>query len=160
MMNRAIQEIAKSGISAGSGKFSPQQLLIIASLIQAEGEPKDFGKVSQVIRNRLKIGMPLQMDSTVHYVQKQRGDIYLSTKSTLIKSDYNTYRKYGLPPGPIGNPGLAAMIAAVSPEAGDWIYFITVAPSDTRFTSSLDQFNIWKAEYKKNLRAGVFGSAK
>ena len=160
MMNRALTEIAKSGISDGSGKLSPQQLLIIASIIQAEGEPKDFSKVSQVIRNRLKIGMPLQMDSTVHYVQKQRGDIFLSTKSTLIKSDYNTYRKYGLPPGPIGNPGSAAMMAAVMPAIGDWIYFITVAPGDTRFTSMLDQFNVWKAEYKKNLRAGVFGSAK
>ena len=160
MMNRALTEIAKSGISDGSGKLSPQQLLIIASIIQAEGEPKDFSKVSQVIRNRLKIGMPLQMDSTVHYVQKQRGDIFLSTKSTLIKSDYNTYRKYGLPPGPIGNPGSAAMMASVMPAIGDWIYFITVAPGDTRFTSTLDQFNVWKAEYKKNLRAGVFGSAK
>ena len=160
MMNRALTEIAKSGISDGSGKLSPQQLLIIASIIQAEGEPKDFSKVSQVIRNRLKIGMPLQMDSTVHYVQKQRGNIFLSTKSTLIKSEYNTYRKYGLPPGPIGNPGSAAMMAAVMPAIGDWIYFITVAPGDTRFTSTLDQFNVWKAEYKKNLRAGVFGSAK
>ena len=160
MIDRALLEISNSGIAAGSGKYSPQQLLIIASIIQAEGEPKDFGKVSQVIYNRLKIGMPLQMDSTVHFIQKLRGDIFLSTKSTLIKSDYNTYRKYGLPPGPIGNPGLAAMIAAVSPEAGDWLYFITVAPSDTRFTSSLDQFNVWKAEYKKNLRAGIFGSAK
>lgn len=160
MIERALLEISNSGIAKGSGKYSPQQLLTIASIIQAEGEPKDFGKVSQVIRNRLKIGMPLQMDSTVHYIQKLRGDIFLSTKSTLIKSDYNTYRKYGLPPGPIGNPGLAAMVAAVSPEAGDWIYFITVAPGDTRFTASLDQFNIWKAEYKKNLRAGVFGSAK
>jgi UPF0755 protein len=52
------------------------------------------------------------------------------------------------------------MVAAVSPEVGDWIYFITVAPGDTRFTATLDQFNIWKAEYRKNLRAGVFGSAK
>lgn len=160
MIKRALLEISNSGIAAGSGKYSPQQLLIIASIIQAEGEPKDFGKVSQVIRNRLKIGMPLQMDSTVHFIQKLRGDIFLSTKSTLIQSDYNTYRKYGLPPGPIGNPGLTAMVAAVNPEDGDWIYFITVAPGDTRFTASLDQFNIWKAEYKKNLRAGVFGSAK
>jgi len=160
MIKRALLEISNSGISAGSGKYSPQQLLIIASIIQAEGEPKDFGKVSQVIRNRLKMGMPLQMDSTVHFVQKLRGNIFLSTKSTLINSEYNTYRKYGLPPGPIGNPGLAAMVAAVSPEVGDWIYFITVAPGDTRFTATLDQFNIWKAEYRKNLRAGVFGSAK
>jgi UPF0755 protein len=160
MIDRALLEISNSGIAAGREKYSPQQLLIIASIIQAEGEPKDFGKVSQVIRNRLKIGMPLQMDSTVHFIQKLRGDIFLSTKSTLIKSDYNTYRKYGLPPGPIGNPGAEAMAAAVNPETGDWIYFITVAPGDTRFTASLDQFNVWKAEYKKNLRAGVFGSAK
>ena len=160
MIERALLEMSNSGIAAGSGKYSPQQLLIIASIIQAEGEPKDFGKVSQVIRNRLRMGMHLQMDSTVHFVQKLRGNIFLSTKSTLINSEYNTYRKYGLPPGPIGNPGLAAMVAAVSPEVGDWIYFITVAPGDTRFTSTLDQFNIWKAEYRKNLRAGVFGSAK
>jgi UPF0755 protein len=52
------------------------------------------------------------------------------------------------------------MLAAVDPAPGDWIFFITVAQGDTRFTSSLDQFNIWKAEYKKNLRAGVFGSDK
>jgi UPF0755 protein len=52
------------------------------------------------------------------------------------------------------------MVASVNPAPGDWIYFITVAPGDTRFTSSNDQFNIWKAEYKKNLRAGAFRSNK
>ena len=159
MVERGILEMSKTGISAGDDKYSPQQLLIMASIIQAEADTEDFAKVSRVIRNRLDKGMPLQMDSTVHYVKKVRGEIFLSTNSTLLKSPYNTYRKYGLPPGPIGNPGADAMSAAVSPETGDWIYFITVAPGDTRFTSSLDQFNIWKAEYKKNLRAGVFGSA-
>ena len=160
MVERGKIELSKSGITAGSGKYSAQQLLIIASIIQAEADTKDFAKVSRVIRNRLEIGMPLQMDSTVHYVKKARGEIFLSTKSTLLKSEYNTYSKYGLPPGPIGNPGAAAMLAAVNPEPGDWTYFITVAPGETRFTSALDQFNIWKAEYKKNLRAGVFGSEK
>jgi len=160
MVERGKLEISKSGIGAGSGKYSAQQLLIIASIIQAEADTKDFAKVSRVIRNRLEKGMPLQMDSTVHYVKKARGKIFLSTNSTLLKSDYNTYRKYGLPPGPIGNPGADAMFAAVNPEAGDWIFFITVSPGDTRFTSTLDQFNLWKAEYKKNLRAGAFGSAK
>jgi UPF0755 protein len=100
--------------------------------------------------------MPLQMDSTVHYIMESRGNIFLSTKSTLINSPYNTYRKYGLPPGPIGNPGSSAMEAALSPAAGDWLYFITVAPQDTRFTTSLDEFNTWKVLYKKNLRAGKF----
>jgi UPF0755 protein len=74
----------------------------------------------------------------------------------MIKSPYNTYRKYGLPPGPIGNPGSEAMKAALLPAAGDWLYFITVAPQDTRFTNSLEEFNRWKAIYKENLRAGKF----
>lgn len=160
MLDRAVSEMENSGISSGDGNYSPEELLIIASIIQAEADSKDFSKVSRVIRNRLEKGIPLQMDSTVHYIKKVRGEIFLSTSSTLLKSPYNTYRNYGLPPGPIGNPGKAAMVAAVNPVAGDWTFFITVAPGDTRFTSSLEQFNIWKAEYKKNLRAGAFGSTK
>lgn len=159
MVSRGTFEIARSGISNGNGKYSPQQLLTIASIAQAEGNEQDFTKISRVIRNRLEIGMPLQMDSTVHYIKKLRGSIFLSTKSTFLKSSYNTYRNYGLPPGPIGNPGSNAMLAAVNPELGNWLYFITVAPFDTRFTSSADEFSKWKVEYKKNLRAGLFRSS-
>ena len=160
MITRGMSEVAKAGFLEEQSQYSPQQLLTIASIIQAEGVDQDFTKVSRVIYNRLKIGMPLQMDSTVHFVMEARGNIFLSTKSTLINSPYNTYRKYGLPPGPIGNPGRNAMKAAVSPATGDWLYFITVAPKDTRFTSSLDEFNTWKVLYKKNLRAGKFEDKK
>lgn len=156
MVERSLAEMKGAGILESSGKLSAQELLTIASIIQAEGGLQDFTKVSRVIRNRLDKGMPLQMDSTVHFAQKLRGNIFLSTKSTLLNSPYNTYRKYGLPPGPIGNPGKQALLAAVSPEPGDWIYFITVAPNDTRFTSSFEEFGVWKVEYKKNLRAGLF----
>ena len=160
MITRGMSEVAKAGFLEEQSQYSPQQLLTIASIIQAEGIDQDFTKVSRVIYNRLKIGMPLQMDSTVHFVMEARGNIFLSTKSTLINSPYNTYRKYGLPPGPVGNPGRNAMKAAVSPATGDWLYFITVAPKDTRFTSSLDEFNTWKVLYKKNLRAGKFEANK
>jgi UPF0755 protein len=156
IVRRGLNEITQSGISLGTEDFSPEDLLTIASLVEAEGDPIDYGKVSQVVRNRLKLGMPLQFDSTVHYVMKLRGSIFLSTKSTLLKSPYNTYRNYGLPPTPINNPGKLAMEAAVNPEAGDWLYFITVAPGDTRFTSDFSQFNDWKVLYKKNLRSGKF----
>ena len=158
MVERAKTEMKGAGILETNGKFSAQELLTIASIIQAEGGLQDFTKVSRVIFNRLEKGMPLQMDSTVHFAQKLRGNIFLSTKSTLLNSPYNTYRKYGLPPGPIGNPGKQALLAAVNPEPGDWIYFITVAPNDTRFTSSFEDFGVWKVEYKKNLRAGLFES--
>ena len=156
IVDRGISEIEKSGIAQGSEKFSAAELLTIASLIEAEADPVDYPKVSQVVRNRLKVGMPLQFDSTVHYIMELRGSIFLSTKSTLLKSPYNTYRNYGLPPTPINNPGRLAMDAAVNPEAGDWLYFITVAPGDTRFTASFSQFNDWKVLYKKNLRSGKF----
>ena len=140
----------------GNKQFSASQLLTIASMIQAESTNEDFTKVSRVIYNRLKIGMPLQMDSTVHFVMQARGDIFLSRKSTMVKSPYNTYRKYGLPPGPICSPGSDAIKAALEPLAGDWLYFITVAPGDTRFTSSFDQFSEWKILYTKNRKAGAF----
>jgi UPF0755 protein len=146
----------RAGFADKTNLFSQRELLIIASIIQAEGTDDNFGRVSRVIYNRLKIGMPLQMDSTVHYIQSQRGDIFLSTKSTLLKSPFNTYRNAGLPPAPIGNPGRNAMLAAVTPTPGNWLYFITVAPRDTRFTRSFDEFNEWKLIYKANLRAGKF----
>jgi UPF0755 protein len=141
---------------AGNKQFSAQKLLTIASIVQAESTNGDFPKVARVIYNRLKIGMPLQMDSTVHFIMQARGDIFLSRKSTMLNSPYNTYRKYGLPPGPISSPGSDAIKATLQPMDGDWLYFITVAPGDTRFTSSFDEFSNWKIEYTKNRKAGLF----
>jgi UPF0755 protein len=157
MVDRFQIEAKASGIDQGGGGFSPMQLLTIASIVQAEGDTKDFSKISQVIRNRLKTGMPLQLDTTVHYVTKTRGQVFLSTDATQTASPYNTYLHYGLPPGPIGNPGRAAMDASLHPTLGNWIYFITVAPGDTRFTDLNSQFLTWKSLYEKNLAAGAFG---
>jgi UPF0755 protein len=156
MVDRFTAEPVAQQLLMGDDKFTASELLTIASIVQAEGGEKDFAKVSQVIRNRLKIGMPLQMDATVHFVKKLRGQIFLSSQSTLINSPYNTYKKYGLPPGPIGSPGVAAMTAALQPASGDWLYFVTVAPGDTRFTNSFEEFNTWKALYVKNRKAGAF----
>ena len=156
MIDRFTSEPSAQPLLLGTKEFSATKLLTIASIVQAEGDEKDFSKVSRVIRNRLAIGMPLQMDSTVHFIKKVRGQIFLSTQSTLLNSPYNTYKKYGLPPGPIGSPGAAAITAALKPVAGEWLYFITVAPGDTRFTKSLEEFNSWKALYAKNRKAGAF----
>ena len=156
MINRFKSDDWAQQILTYKNGFTPLEMLTIASIIQAEGERKAFTKVSRVIFNRLEKGMPLQMDATVHYVKKSRGNIFLSTQSTLLKSPYNTYRNRGLPPGPIGNPGSDAMSAALNPADGEWLYFITVAPQDTRFTSSFEQFNEWKALYTKNRKAGLF----
>ena len=156
MVNRFNGAISTINFVDPAGKLNRQQLVTLASLVQAEGDTKDFAQISRVIRNRLAIGMPLQLDSTVHYLKNTRGQIFLSNKSTKLRSPYNTYQNYGLPPAPIGNPGLAALKAAIAPAEGDWLFFITVAPGDTRFTKSFSEFNGWKLVYQKNRKAGAF----
>ena len=156
MVNRFNGAISTINFVDPAGKLNRQQLVTLASLVQAEGDTKDFAQISRVIRNRLAIGMPLQLDSTVHYLKNTRGQIFLSNKSTKLRSPYNTYQNYGLPPAPIGNPGLAALKAAIAPAEGDWLFFITVAPGDTRFTNSFSEFNSWKLVYQKNRKAGAF----
>jgi len=156
MVQRFNLAAKESKIDQGYKEFSPLELVTIASIIQAEGDPQDFTKIAQVIYNRLKIGMPLQMNTTVEYAANLRGKIRLPYKQLEVNSRYNTYKYRGLPPGPIGNPGQAALNASVTPNSGDWIYFITVKPQDTRFTKSYDQFNIWADEFRKNEKAGLF----
>ena len=143
-------------LSWKSKDFSPHDLLTIASLVQTEGRPDDFGNVARVIYNRIEKGMPLQFDSTVHYALNRRGEIRVSIADTKIKHPYNTFIYRGLPPGPIGSPTRAAIEATLNPPIGDWLYFVTVKPKETRFTSSYEEFLTWKAEYKRNFKAGLF----
>ena len=156
MIDRFSDDLYGKKLLQGNDDFSAKQLLTIASIVQAESTNEDFSKVARVIYNRLRIGMPLQMDSTVHFIMQARGDIFLSRKSTTLNSPYNTYRKFGLPPGPICSPSSDAIKATLEPIEGDWLYFLTVAPGDTRFTASFDEFSKWKVEYTKNRKAGAF----
>ena len=156
MVDKFEQTLSRLNFVDPEGKLNTQELITVASLVQAEGDTKDFAQISRVIRNRIAIGMPLQLDSTVHYLKNTRGQIFLSNNSTKLKSPYNTYQNYGLPPAPIGNPGLAALKAAIAPADGDWLFFITVAPGDTRFTKSFSKFSSWKLLYQKNRKAGAF----
>lgn len=158
VLNAMVEKFAfaTKGFEWKYGKYSPDQLLTIASLVQTEGTPDVFGKVARVIYNRLEKGMPLQFDSTVHYALNRRGEIRVSIADTKVKSQYNTFIYRGLPPGPIGSPTRLAIDATLNPPVGDWLYFVTVKPKETRFTSSYEEFLLWKAEYKRNFKAGLF----
>ena len=156
MVTRFNLAAKASKIDQGFNGFSPLELVTIASIIQAEGDPQDFTKIARVIYNRLKIRMPLQMNTTIEYAANLRGKIRLPYKELEVNSRYNTYKYQGLPPGPIGNPGQDALNASVNPESGDWLYFITVKPQDTRFTNSYNQFNIWANEFRNNEKEGLF----
>ncbi|MEU3988130.1 endolytic transglycosylase MltG [Streptomyces platensis] len=135
MVKTAKERLAADGVSS-------YRTVLIASIVQAEADrPADMGRVARVIDNRLAHPMPLQMDSTINYALG-RSTLHTSHADTRTKSPYNTYRYQGLPPTPIGNPGADALKAAGAPPAGDWLYFVTVKPGDTRFT----------ADYQKHLR--------
>ena len=106
---------------------TPGEIMTIASIIQGEARnAEDFPKVSRVIYNRLEKGMALEMDSTVHFVSDSRGDAWTSSTERDSDSKYNTYKFSGLPPGPIGAPGEAAIKAALNPASGNWFFFVTV----------------------------------
>jgi len=130
---------------------SPYEVVIIASMIQAEVPEKDFGKVSRVIYNRLAKDMRLDIDATVNYVVGRPG-LDLTEQELRVDSPYNTRRVKGLPPTPINSPGEAALEASLAPESGDWIYYVTVDPKtrETKFTADYDEFLRWKAEYRQN----------
>lgn len=156
MLERFEVSAKQSNLDQCYEGYTAYQCLIIASIAQAEGDRQDYTKIARVIYNRLAIGMPLQMNTTVEYAAKLRGQIRMSYKQLEINSKYNTYKYRGLPPSPIGNPGEEAMAASVNPADGDWLFFVTVKPQDTRFTKSIDQFNIWVNEFRKNEEAGLF----
>jgi UPF0755 protein len=102
------------------------RLLIRASLVEAETPwPANMPLVARVIQNRLDLAMPLQLDSTVHFVSGST-DQFVTADERLIDSPYNTYLNTGLPPGPIATPSLDAIEAVLNPAEGEWLYFVVV----------------------------------
>jgi UPF0755 protein len=105
--------------------ITPYQALIIASIAQSEVKfDTDAPKVARVILNRIAAGMPLQIDATSAYAAKLQGLDPTTVQYATIDSPYNTYTHSGLPPTPIGNPGVPALKAAINPDAGNWLYYV------------------------------------
>ncbi|KFF95117.1 aminodeoxychorismate lyase [Streptomyces scabiei] len=152
MVETANKKFNGGHVTAGAQRnaMNVYQAVTIASIVQAEAAAeKDMGRVARVIFNRLERGMPLQMDSTINYALN-RSTLDTTADDTKIDSPYNSYRRMGLPPTPIANPGEAAMRAAVNPTSGDWLYFVTVEPGDTRFTANYQEHLRNVAEFNQN----------
>ncbi|WP_200304933.1 endolytic transglycosylase MltG [Streptomyces adelaidensis] len=152
MVETAHKKFNGGQVTAGAQRnaMNVYQAVTIASIIQAEAATKaDMGRVARVVFNRLERGMPLQMDSTINYALN-RSTLDTTADDTKINSPYNSYQRMGLPPTPIANPGEEAMRAAVNPAPGDWLYFVTVKPGDTRFTASYEEHLRNVAEFNQN----------
>jgi UPF0755 protein len=154
MVTRANEEYGKADLEASAKKLGlkdPWQLMTVASLVQAEGKYKrDFDKVARVVYNRLKPSNVetnglLDFDSTVNYAKSQSTlDIGSVKNLRQWKEPYNTYYIHGLPPGPINNPGSAALHSAMNPTPGPWFYFVSVTENKTLFS-------VTNAEHNKNV---------
>ncbi|MEV7570444.1 endolytic transglycosylase MltG [Streptomyces tanashiensis] len=156
MVDTAAKRYGTARITEGARAhgLSVYETVVAASIVQAEADnPEDMAKVARVVHNRLARGMALQMDSTLHYALG-RSTVDTSFEDTKSESPYNTYARKGLPPTPIGNPGDEALDAVIRPADGDWLYFVTVAPGDTRFTADYAAHRANVAEFNANRSAG------
>jgi UPF0755 protein len=128
------------------------EIITMASLVEGETRlPDERSRVAGVYYNRLRRGMLLQADPTVQYVIPD-GPRRLYYRDLSINSPYNTYMYAGLPPGPVNNPGKAAILAALSPERHDFLYFVADGQGGHTFSRTLDEHNRAVASYRKSQR--------
>ncbi|MEJ7781593.1 MAG: endolytic transglycosylase MltG [Solirubrobacteraceae bacterium] len=136
---------------AEEGNLTPYEVLIIASMVERETRvPEERRVVAAVIYNRLSEGMPLGIDATIRYAN-DNWDSPLKQSELQEDGPYNTRTRTGLPPTPIGNPGLASIQAAANPADEDFLYYV-VKPGtcgEHSFSSTDAEFQQDVAEYNR-----------
>ena len=135
-------------MSAKNSSLSWHEIITLASLIEKEtGLDSERKIISSVFHNRLRKNMRLQTDPTVIYAM-EKFDGNIRKRDLKIDSLYNTYRYKGLPPGPIANPGLKSIVAAISPIKSDHLYFVSRQDGSHHFSSTLIEHNLAVQKYQ------------
>ena len=145
---------------ARSKHLTTYDVVTIASIVQREaGVRGDYPKVAAVVYNRLHHGMPLQVDATIRFAEHNYTKP-LTNADLHLNSPYNTYENMGLPPGPISNPGLAALQAAAHPAHAPYLYYVTKpgACGQLSFAANYQHFLHLQAQYN-NARAAAGGKS-
>lgn len=157
-MTRTIDELWE-GRAENLPFDTKEQAIILASIVEKEtGVAEERERVAGVFVNRLRLGMPLQTDPTVIYAIT-KGKIQeggqgplgrrLLSKDLQTDSPYNTYKNAGLPPGPIANPGRAAIAATLNPEEHNYIYFVADGTGGHAFARTLAEHNANVAKWRR-----------
>jgi UPF0755 protein len=136
-------------------KGDVERLVVMASLVEREVHvDAERAVVAGVFENRLALGMPLQTDPAVAYASMLRGTWTGVIHQSELKSNsaYNTYAHAGLPPGPICNPGVAALKAALRPAKTNYLYFVADAKGATKFAATLEEHQRNVAGYRAAVR--------
>lgn len=143
----------KAGPVLAGNPAKAQETVVIASLLEKEvPDPVDRRIVAGIIEKRREAGMPLQLDATVCYLKELASSTQHCYPITAVDltyaSPYNTYLYRGLPPGPIGNPGVGALTAALDPQASPyWFYLSDPATSRTIFSRTNEEHEAAKDRY-------------
>jgi len=148
MVTRFRDEAAALDARRRAAGLSEHAMVTLASLIESEtGAAHERPLIAAVFHNRLRIGMPLQSDPTAVYGRP--GHVIPTAADLAADSPYNTYLHRGLPPGPICNPGRAALEAAVAPAATEHLYFVSRNDGTHVFSASLEEHNRAVARFQR-----------
>lgn len=154
-----LPEILKSVLNNFDQKITPEireqiasenktlfEIITVASLLEKEARPvEDKEIIAGIIYKRLKLGMPLQIDATINYITG-KNDPGASLEDIAIDSPYNTYKYAGLPKGPISNPAMSSILAAISPKETKYLYYLG-SGGRTIFSKTLAEHNAARAKY-------------
>jgi len=150
MLRRFALEVESLDLKARAARrgLDLHRVLTVASMVEKEARvAEERPLIAGVIYNRLARGMPLQIDATVIYalgVNRGRVDY----RDLEVVSPYNTYRVTGLPPGPIGAPGRASLLAAVAPAETPYLYYVARPDGTHAFAATLEEHNRYKRRYQ------------
>jgi UPF0755 protein len=145
---KVFAEILQGETQSPAG-LTPRQVIILASIVEKEtGRPEERGLIARVFLNRLDRNMRLQADPTVRYGTGNLEEP-LTRRDLQEPSPYNTYKIKGLPPGPICNPGRAAISAVVHPADAEYLYFVSKNDSTHHFSKTLQEHNRAVARFQR-----------
>jgi len=137
----------RNEIKSDLGDKDLYEILTIASMVEREAKTQeDREQITAVLYNRLQTGMRLDVDATIRYITGNWQDPITRT-DLAIDSPYNTRKYAGLPPGPICNPGLASIKAALNPPSSDYYYYLTDFEGITHYAETLKEHNENKLRY-------------
>ena len=155
MLTTMVGEFRQETKRLGMTPDEVPRTVTLASLVEKEVHiDRERPEVVSVFENRLAAGMPLQTDPAVIYASQLRGTWTGVIHQSELKSDsaYNTYTHAGLPPGPICNPGVASVMAALHPAKTDYLYFVADANGATKFAATLAEHNANVAAYRAGMK--------
>jgi UPF0755 protein len=151
ILTAMVKRFAAVAAKLGIDRSEAGRVVTMASLVEREVRlDAERPVVAGVFANRLTLNMPLQTDPAVQYASQLRGTWTGVIHQSELQSDspYNTYAHTGLPPGPICNPGMAALRAALHPAKTGYLYFVADANGATKFSATLAEHSAQVAEYR------------